>query len=81
MRIYARTEVPAVVERLLADPFVADAVVADRTLPAREADLRPFPAGSTSGSERASASAASRRSTATRRRRSSSSTPASTPAS
>ncbi len=43
MRIYARADVPAVVARLLDDPFVADAVVADRTLAAREADLRPFP--------------------------------------
>ncbi len=43
MRIYDRTGVPTVIERLLDDPFVAAAVVADRTLPAREADLRPFP--------------------------------------
>ena len=43
MRIYARAEVPAVVARLLDDPLVADAVVADRTLPARAADLQPFP--------------------------------------
>ena len=30
-------------DRLLADPVVAAAVVADRTLPARPADMRPFP--------------------------------------
>jgi DEAD/DEAH box helicase domain-containing protein len=43
MRIYARAEVPAVVARLLDDPLVAESVVADRTLPARSPDLRPFP--------------------------------------
>src|SRR5512134_3974960 len=43
MRIYARAEVPAVVDRLLEDPVIARSVVADRTLPARPPDLRPFP--------------------------------------
>src|SRR4029453_4312926 len=43
MRIYARAEVPAVVARLLDDPLVAESVVADRPLPARSPDLRPFP--------------------------------------
>ena len=43
MRIYARTEVPAVVERLLADPFVADAIVADRTLPRSRGGPAPVP--------------------------------------
>ncbi|MGH2408086.1 MAG: DEAD/DEAH box helicase [Candidatus Limnocylindrales bacterium] len=44
MRIYASASVAQTVERLLADPVVAAAVVADRTLPARAADTRPFPA-------------------------------------
>ena len=43
MRLYASATVAEVLDRLLADPAVAAAVVADRTLPARPADMRPFP--------------------------------------
>ena len=43
MRLYASATVAEVLDRLLADPAVAEAVVADRTLPARAADMRPFP--------------------------------------
>ena len=44
MRLYASATVAQTLERLLADPVVAASVVADRTLPARPADTRPFPA-------------------------------------
>jgi DEAD/DEAH box helicase domain-containing protein len=44
VRLYASATVSQTLERLLADPLVAAAVVADRTLPARPADTRPFPA-------------------------------------
>jgi DEAD/DEAH box helicase domain-containing protein len=43
MRIHAPASVPAVVDRLLEDAVVAAAVVADRTLPQRDAVVRPFP--------------------------------------
>ena len=43
MRIYASASVSQTLERLLADPVVAAAIVADRTLPARAAETRPFP--------------------------------------
>jgi len=44
VRLYASATVAQTLERLLADPVVAASVVADRTLPARPADTRPFPA-------------------------------------
>jgi DEAD/DEAH box helicase domain-containing protein len=43
MRLYAERSVDEVLERLLADPLVADSLVARRTFPARAADLVPFP--------------------------------------
>jgi DEAD/DEAH box helicase domain-containing protein len=44
VRIYTSATVAQALERLLADPVVAASVVADRTLPARAPDTRPFPA-------------------------------------
>ncbi len=43
MRLYAPAPVEVVLDRLLADPAVARALVAQRTLPAREASTRPLP--------------------------------------
>ena len=44
MRLYAPAGTLESLERLLEDPAVAASVVARRTLPARQADLRPLPA-------------------------------------
>jgi DEAD/DEAH box helicase domain-containing protein len=43
MRLYADAPTGEVLERLLADPVVARAVVARRTIPARAAETRPLP--------------------------------------
>ncbi len=43
MRIHAELDTRAALERFLADPVVAAGVTARRTLPARPADLLPFP--------------------------------------
>ena len=44
MRTYAPATAEAVLERLLADPEVSPSVVHHAVLPARPADLAPFPA-------------------------------------
>ena len=43
MRLYAPAPAGAVLERLLADPQIADAVVDRRVIPARPAETRPLP--------------------------------------
>ena len=44
MRLYAPAPVEPVLDRLLADPIVAQALITHAILPAREADAVPFPA-------------------------------------
>ena len=44
MRLYAPAPVEPVLDRLLADPIVAQALITHAILPAREADAAPFPA-------------------------------------